>query len=55
MYIKLPIYKKVLTEHLSMSLELQNYLLDAVCMSQAESLRLLQKTPLRLGKAYAGL
>jgi hypothetical protein len=49
MYIKLPTYKNVLADHHSMSLELQSRLLITVCMSQAESLRLLQKAPPRLG------
>jgi hypothetical protein len=55
MYKKLPTYKKVLTDHHSTSLELRSHLLVAVCMSQVESLRLFQKAPPRLGKAYAGL
>jgi hypothetical protein len=47
MYTKLPTYKKVLTNHRYMSMELQSRLLIAVCTSQAVSLR--------LRKAYASL
>jgi hypothetical protein len=55
MYKKLPTYKKVLVDHHSMNLKLQNRLLVAFCMSQVESLRLLRRAPPILEKAYDGI
>jgi hypothetical protein len=52
---KLHTYKKVLADHCSKSLELQNHLLTAACMSQVESTRLHHKDPPMLGKACAYL
>jgi hypothetical protein len=46
---------KVSTDHHSGSLELQNRLLIAVCMSLVESLRLFQKDPPRLEKVCASI
>jgi hypothetical protein len=48
-------YKKVIVDHRSKSLELLSRLPIAVYMSQTESLRLLQKAPPKLSKAYVGL
>jgi hypothetical protein len=55
MYTKLPTYKKVLVDLHSRNLEFRSRLPIAVDMSQAESLRLLQKAPPKLGKNYASL
>jgi hypothetical protein len=55
MYTKLPTGKKVVVDQCSRSLELLSYPPVVVYTSQAESLRLLEKAPPKLGKVNAGL
>jgi hypothetical protein len=55
MYTKLATYKNVVVDQCSRNLELQSHLPAVVYMSQTESLRLLQKVPPKLGKAYASV
>jgi hypothetical protein len=55
MYTKLPTCKKVVADQCSRSLELLSHLPIVVYTNQAESLRLHQKAPPKLGKGYAGL
>jgi hypothetical protein len=54
-YTRLPTYKRVIVDQCSMNLELLSRLPIAVYITQVESLRLLEKDPLKLVKAYVGL
>jgi hypothetical protein len=55
MYPKLPTYKITVADRCSRNLALLSRLPIAICMSQAESLQLLQKDLPKLGKACAGI